>query len=163
MRVGNGIQEVIHMTSKLKIFCAATALCLATGAASANDIIWQQPTRTGYHRNYNFEGNSVLYKDDVMKLQRALARRGYYRGRIDGIWGGKTTQALLDYQSVNDMPMTGTVTTGTLHDLGVNIDERRYNTDYDDGRGRRYRRDRDYDRSPSYWRDDWYDRSPYNR
>jgi hypothetical protein len=110
-----------------RIFFFAAALCLASFSAQAEGIIWKQPsTMNTYHENLNFEGNATLYPSDVRKLQRALADRGFYKGRIDGIWGGQTSQAILDYQAVHQQALTGTVTKGTLRDLGVFIDEDRY-------------------------------------
>lgn len=80
----------------------------------------------GLHQNMDFDGGRLLQKSDVKKLQTALKSRGFYKGSIDGIWGGQTSQAILDYQSVNELPLTGTVNFGTLEDLGVNIDETKY-------------------------------------
>ncbi len=99
--------------------------------AYASEIVWDQPepvvkTQQGLHENLNFEGNATLTKSDVTKLQTSLKNKGFYKGRIDGLWGGQTTQALLDYQATNQQAMTGTVTFGTLKDLGVNVDARRY-------------------------------------
>lgn len=99
--------------------------------AHASEIIWDQPSRASYsanglHENLNFEGNAVLAKSDVSRLQASLKDKGFYKGKIDGLWGGQTTQAVLDYQAVNEQAQTGTVTIGTLRDLGVSVDARRY-------------------------------------
>jgi hypothetical protein len=80
----------------------------------------------GRHQNLNFDANATLTNSDVKALQRALKTRGYYHGKIDGLWGGQTTQALLDYQGANEQPLTGTVTPGTLQDLGVRIAPGKY-------------------------------------
>src|SRR5438045_2752048 len=45
----------------------------------------------GYYGGYN-SGSSVV------QLQRRLARAGYYHGRIDGIMGSRTRQAVRAYQ-----------------------------------------------------------------
>lgn len=111
-----------------KTISVAAFLSLTSAYAAAEEIVWDQPSATpAYHQNFNFEGNSALYKSDVRKLQKALAEKGFYKGRIDGIWGGQTSQAVLDYQAVNQQALTGTVTVGTLRDLGVYVDEQRYN------------------------------------
>lgn len=115
------------MTNTLKILFAAVLLCLATAPAGAEEIIWKQPATTpAYHENLHFEGNSILRKSDVRKLQKSLAEKGFYKGRVDGIWGGMTTQAILDYQAVHEQALTGTVTVETLRDLGVHVNERNY-------------------------------------
>lgn len=107
--------------------------CLISSASFAEEIIWSQPAQTPayseaptYHENLNFEGNAALRKSDTRKLQKALAAKGFYKGKIDGIWGAQTTQAILDYQAVNEQALTGTVTVGTLRDLGVYVNERNY-------------------------------------
>jgi peptidoglycan hydrolase-like protein with peptidoglycan-binding domain len=115
------------MISAFRIIFAVALLCLITVASKAEEIIWNQPaSMPARHQNHHFRGNTVLHRVDVRKLQRALAARGFYKSRVDGKWGGKTTQAVLDYQSVHQQPLTGTVTGETLHDLGVHVDERRY-------------------------------------
>jgi peptidoglycan hydrolase-like protein with peptidoglycan-binding domain len=109
---------------------AITSLTLLAASAKAEEIVWKQPPaprhEARYHENLHFEGNSILHRRDVMKLQRALASRGFYRGNIDGLWGGQTTQAILDYQGVHQQALTGTVTPDTLRDLGVQINPRKY-------------------------------------
>jgi peptidoglycan hydrolase-like protein with peptidoglycan-binding domain len=80
----------------------------------------------GLHKNFEFTGNARLNKTDTRKLQQALKDRGFYKSTVDGIWGGQTTQAILDYQAVNMQPLTGTVNAGTLTDLGVYIDSTYY-------------------------------------
>lgn len=123
------------MTNKLnRIIFAAALLCLTATRAGAEEIIWDQPSSSAparapaptYHQNLHFEGNSTMHRSDVRKMQQALAARGFYKAKIDGIWGGKTTQAILDYQAVHEQPLTGTVTVDTLRDLGVYVDERKY-------------------------------------
>jgi hypothetical protein len=49
---------------------------------------------TSYSRGYGYNG----YQSSVARLQRQLARAGYYRGRIDGIMGPRTRYALRAYQ-----------------------------------------------------------------
>jgi peptidoglycan hydrolase-like protein with peptidoglycan-binding domain len=115
------------------ILSLVVLLCLISSASFAEEIIWSQPAQTpaysqapAYHENLNFEGNAALRKSDARKLQKALAAKGFYKGKIDGIWGAQTTQAILDYQAVNEQALTGTVTVGTLRDLGVYVNEKNY-------------------------------------
>jgi Putative peptidoglycan binding domain len=59
-------------------------------------------------------GNST-----VVAVQQRLAREGYYRGQIDGVFGPDTRAALADYQSNHGLRVTGTLSTETLASLGV--------------------------------------------
>ncbi len=138
------------MMNPLKTTLIVSALlCLTALPASAEEIIWKQPSSMqGYYQNLHFEGNATLSKADVRKLQKSLARKGFYKGRIDGIWGGRTTQAVLDYQAVHQQAQTGTVTIRTLRDLGVHLDTERHRE------GRRYRDESGYGDQDRYDRHD---------
>ena len=54
-----------------------------------------------------------------MKVQRALARRGYYNGPIDGSLGSGSRSAIARYQRDRGLPVTGTVTSSLLRSLGI--------------------------------------------
>ncbi len=81
------------------------------------------PSNTGYKQTTY--GNEDLSGSDVRKVQRSLASEGYYKGRIDGIWGKQTSQAILDYQRANLQPQTGVATVETLQEFGVRMDKER--------------------------------------
>lgn len=51
---------------------------------------------------------------DVAILQRQLASSGYYKGAIDGLFGPKTYQAVKDFQSDNNLTVTGIADSRTL-------------------------------------------------
>ena len=51
--------------------------------------------------------------------QEQLARQGYYRGELDGIFGPETRRAIIRYQSDHSLGVTGRVNMDTLHALGV--------------------------------------------
>ena len=59
-------------------------------------------------------GNGV-----VSSVQSQLAKRGYYRGAIDGVLGDQTEAAIASYQEDNDLSVTGVVTAATLQSLGL--------------------------------------------
>lgn len=42
-------------------------------------------------------------------LQAALARRGYYHGSVDGLWGPETRNAIRSFQAHQGLPVTGQV------------------------------------------------------
>ena len=55
----------------------------------------------------------------VGAVQSDLARRGYYRGVIDGVYGPQTRVAITRYQSNHGLQVTGSLTTATLRSLGL--------------------------------------------
>src|SRR5947199_9900083 len=55
----------------------------------------------------------------VSAVQSELAKRGYYRGAIDGVLGDETEDAVARYQEDNDLSVTGTVTATMLQSLGL--------------------------------------------
>jgi peptidoglycan hydrolase-like protein with peptidoglycan-binding domain len=59
---------------------------------------------------------------DVVALQRRLAQLGYYRGPIDGVWGGGTRVALERFQRAQRIEPTGEPTRATVAALGFNPD-----------------------------------------
>ena len=67
-----------------------------------------------------YSADRPVLSSDVRKVQRSLTTQGFYTGRIDGVWGGQTSQAILDYQTAHQE--TGMVTVETLHDFADRID-----------------------------------------
>jgi hypothetical protein len=65
-------------------------------------------------------GSSEQYADStVATVQEQLARQGYYRGEIDGIFGAETRRAVLRYQSDQGLRITGNLNADTLRALGL--------------------------------------------
>ena len=62
---------------------------------------------------------SSITSATIMKLQRALKEKGYYKGPIDGIVGNLTRNAVKVYQKDNGMPVGG-ITYQVLKSLGIN-------------------------------------------
>jgi hypothetical protein len=50
-------------------------------------------------------------------VQTALAWRGYYRGRIDGVMGPETRDAIRSFQAHQSLPVTGQIDHGLLNAL----------------------------------------------
>jgi hypothetical protein len=66
------------------------------------------------------DDSSGQYADStVTAVQQQLARQGYYRGEIDGIFGAETRRAVLRYQSDQGLRVTGNLNADTLHALGL--------------------------------------------
>jgi Putative peptidoglycan binding domain len=59
-------------------------------------------------------GNST-----IAAVQERLAREGYYRGQIDGVFGQQTRAALAEFQSNHGLRVTGALTNDTLAALGL--------------------------------------------
>jgi hypothetical protein len=61
------------------------------------------------------------YHDDSLDVavQRALARRGYYRGPIDGDIGPGSRSAIARFQRDHGFAVTGTINSTLLHGLGI--------------------------------------------
>jgi peptidoglycan hydrolase-like protein with peptidoglycan-binding domain len=53
-------------------------------------------------------------RDVVVSAQRALSRRGYFHGRIDGVYGSPLEFSLRAYQSKVGLPVTGRLDLETL-------------------------------------------------
>jgi hypothetical protein len=69
---------------------------------------------------YGYDASTDPYSvSTVRTVQSDLARQGYYRGVIDGVYGPQTRAALTRYQSNNGLRVTGSLTTATLQSLGV--------------------------------------------
>jgi peptidoglycan hydrolase-like protein with peptidoglycan-binding domain len=56
---------------------------------------------------------------DDYRVQRALARLGYYQGNVDGQFGPQSYRALNRYQQSQGMPVSNTITAILLRALGL--------------------------------------------
>lgn len=80
---------------------------------------WSAIVEAGYHL-----GDRLLYRrrpmlrgDDVAELQRRLSQLGFDPGRIDGIFGDETVDALTDFQRNAGLAVDGICGRRTLADL----------------------------------------------
>lgn len=79
------------------------------------------PVRTVYRGvpadDYRYRASA---SDELaVDVQRALARRGYYRGEIDGDVGPGTRAAIRSYQYNRGMTVTGRIDNALLRSLGL--------------------------------------------
>lgn len=75
----------------------------------------------GYGQDYS-QGNdsSNQYPEaTVAAAQQQLARQGYYRGQIDGVFGPETQRAIMRYQREHGLRVTGYLTIDTREALGL--------------------------------------------
>jgi hypothetical protein len=77
----------------------------------------------GYDDDQGYNGSNETadpYSDaTVSAVQSQLARQGYYRGVVDGVYGPQTRAALTRYQSNHGLQVTGSLTPATLQALGL--------------------------------------------
>jgi len=69
---------------------------------------------------YGYDESTDPYSVPMVgAVQSDLAREGYYRGVIDGVYGPQTRVAITRYQSTHGLQVTGSLTPATLQSLGV--------------------------------------------
>ena len=61
----------------------------------------------------------VSNQGDIYKIQKRLTELGYEPGPTDGIMGGMTRKAIMEFQEDNDLPVTGKIDNETTHKLGI--------------------------------------------
>ena len=58
-----------------------------------------------------------LNLDSTRAVQAALAWRGFYSGRIDGVLGPETRSAIRSFQAHQGLPVTGQIDSGLINSL----------------------------------------------
>lgn len=74
--------------------------------------------------NHNTKSVDVLSKygskgDEVTKIQTRLKNWGYYQGSVDGIYGKKTENAVINFQKKNNLRIDGIAGPETLAAIGI--------------------------------------------
>jgi hypothetical protein len=72
-----------------------------------------------YYGQGAYDSSEQYADSNVAAAQEQLARQGYYRGEIDGVFGPETQRAIMRYQSAHGLRATGSLNTDTLHALGL--------------------------------------------
>ena len=62
---------------------------------------------------------SALDRGDIKKVQKTLSDKGYYPAPVDGILGHQTREGIRQYQSAENLPVTGRLDAETAGKLGV--------------------------------------------
>lgn len=107
-------------------FMLATALALSFSAFA----FAQKPATTDAKQPVKTEHKAMmehkekmehlkLNKEEIIALQNALTKDGFYKGTANGIIDTATKQALRDYQKANQLKITGEPNKATLDKLGV--------------------------------------------
>ena len=60
---------------------------------------------------------AVTTSSDVTSAQRLLTALGYYRGPIDGVYGPGTRSAVMQFDSSQGLPRTGTLTPSLVQSM----------------------------------------------
>ncbi len=63
------------------------------------------------------EADVITKKSDMKLVQTDLRQHGYYKGRIDGIYGSRTERAIKAFERDINLPQTGLATTAILLEL----------------------------------------------
>jgi hypothetical protein len=72
-----------------------------------------------YYSSENVSNEAPAPDANVEAVQQDLAKQGYYKGPVDGLYGRTTRDAVARYQSARKLSVTGTLTRQTLKSLGV--------------------------------------------
>jgi hypothetical protein len=148
-----GMSTIASANEKIAAYNATTN---STYVTTTRDLSAANTTNIGYGKHYNSFSNDyrqpeMLTTNYVTVVQRELADQGFYNGRIDGIWGQRTTNAIRAYQDAHGQPLTGELSTRAINDMGISyndngmvetttrvIDGRRYQQAYSSNDGRYY-------------------------
>ncbi|HUG76231.1 MAG TPA: peptidoglycan-binding domain-containing protein [Burkholderiales bacterium] len=80
----------------------------------------QQPDRvTGQVIAVVPQGTLALTPEMVTQVQQQLQQEGYAVGAIDGMWGPRTQQGVLEFQQAEGLEATGQLNEETLAALGI--------------------------------------------
>lgn len=60
-----------------------------------------------------------LNKEDIEKVQKSLADKGFHPGNVDGVLGPRTRAGIREYQKAEKLPVTGRLDAETAGKLGV--------------------------------------------
>jgi peptidoglycan hydrolase-like protein with peptidoglycan-binding domain len=98
-----------------KIGWAGIALTLLT-----TGMLGQGLPRSPAGSDSNKEGTAVfVIKNEIKKVQETLRGKGYYGGKVDGVFGLRTRASIRAYQKAESLPITGQVDISTAAALGV--------------------------------------------
>jgi len=91
-----------------------------TAVPSATPGAIEQTPKTGEQTPKTGEGNAST-AEDIRQVQMALKNRGFDPGEINGMISSQTQKAIKDFQTANNLPVSGNVDQRTLAALGVKI------------------------------------------
>ncbi|MGE5208203.1 MAG: peptidoglycan-binding protein, partial [Alphaproteobacteria bacterium] len=86
---------------------ASSTLRQTPFSPSSSQTARQLPTDESYAASFYQAAPAQMNRRTIAAAQYQLTRRGYYRGRIDGIYGSETAFGLRAFQSSAGLPTTG--------------------------------------------------------
>lgn len=87
--------------------------------SDVDDGAQPQANYTDEDGNNYYDSSNRSTDSTISSVQEKLARKGYYRGEIDGLLGPATRRAIVRYQSNNGLHVTGSLTRETLQSLSL--------------------------------------------
>jgi peptidoglycan hydrolase-like protein with peptidoglycan-binding domain len=76
--------------------------------------------RSAAGSDFHKEGvTAFLVENEITKMQETLRDKGYYSGKVDGLFGLRTRASIRAYQKAENFPITGRVDPRTAEGLGV--------------------------------------------
>ncbi len=109
------------MSKARKKLCAALAVLFAVNISVICMV--QQAEAVTYQRGST--GSTVT------TIQEKLSRWGYYSGKVDGIYGSKTVEAVKYFQRKNGLAVDGKCGPQTLRALGISVSTTQQSTSGD--------------------------------
>lgn len=108
----------------LACFVAPLVAVTAFSAIPAEAASYQRSTTVVVQPSHRYppphRHHHVYYsRKTVRDVQRELAKRRFYRGRIDGDFGRRTSSAIRSYQISRRLPVTGRIDRVLLHSLRI--------------------------------------------
>lgn len=110
------------MKMKPLLFRSAAPLValMVFSAIPAEAASYERSTTVVVKPSHRYPPRHVYYSRAVVRdVQRELARRRYYRGRIDGDFGPRTSSAIRKYQIHRRLPVTGQIDRPLLRSLRI--------------------------------------------
>ena len=102
----------------LPTICAFLVLCV-TGAGLYLFTDLFRPAGLEAEAGAGYSSGST--GEAVKQIQTALKNKGYYTGKVDGIFGKLTTAAVKSFQRDNGLTADGVVGSATIRALGINL------------------------------------------
>src|ERR1700722_17918729 len=82
-------------------------------------LVHDFPRRTAASDSHEEGVAAFVMKDEITKMQETLRAKGYYAGKIDGVFGLRTRAGVRAYQKAENLPIAGRVETRTAEGLGI--------------------------------------------
>jgi peptidoglycan hydrolase-like protein with peptidoglycan-binding domain len=98
---------------------AVTGATTDANQVNLGEPVWNDPNVRVPGVTGSGSRGSAQASGQTRDLQRALSQRGFDPGPVDGIYGPRTRQAVMDWQRQNNMQVTGQPNSQMLADLGV--------------------------------------------